>query len=310
MSQRRQPLHGFTLVEMLVVVAMLALLLALLLPSLQRAKEAARRALCASNLRQLSIGTTVYATDNRGYIPGRSGDANQEWGYPNAGSPSGVTDIHQMNMNGAVALFDHDWFGSAPGWYQTRGSIGDPHIMLCPSKIIQEDRLGNNTRWIGRIDWLTRPHGSGGGTAWRQSPRGGWAAYSYPGGSAKLTKDGNHVYWVRLSLHDPQHTLFNDMVLFEPAGTFGWSIFNNHGAQQDPVGGNAARVDGSVGWLDYDDDQMNWAFTGTRRALYPQGTYYLKAGFTNPGGQPNYYFGGANGDGPDGYKAPTRGVIR
>ena len=61
--------RGFTLVELLVVIAIIAILAALLLPSLAAAKQAARKAACLSNLRQIGIAVQGYAHDNSGQIP-------------------------------------------------------------------------------------------------------------------------------------------------------------------------------------------------------------------------------------------------
>ena len=61
--------NGFTLIELLVVIAIIALLVSILLPSLNKAKELARRAVCSSNLHQMGLGTMMYANDNDGKIP-------------------------------------------------------------------------------------------------------------------------------------------------------------------------------------------------------------------------------------------------
>ena len=58
---------GFTLVELLVVIAIIAILAAMLLPSLQRAKQAAHLARCASNLRQIALATSQYVADHGAY---------------------------------------------------------------------------------------------------------------------------------------------------------------------------------------------------------------------------------------------------
>ncbi len=60
---------GFTLVELLVVIAVIALLMAILLPALQRSKEQARRIICANNLKQINIGLNIFANDNGGQLP-------------------------------------------------------------------------------------------------------------------------------------------------------------------------------------------------------------------------------------------------
>ena len=66
---RHRPCAGFTLVELLVVIGVIALLVALLLPTLWRAREMSRQTLCASNLRQLALAVVEYAADNDQRLP-------------------------------------------------------------------------------------------------------------------------------------------------------------------------------------------------------------------------------------------------
>lgn len=61
---------GFTLIEILVVVAIIALLISILLPSLRGAREQARRTLCATNLRTIGHATYYYTQAHRDYYPG------------------------------------------------------------------------------------------------------------------------------------------------------------------------------------------------------------------------------------------------
>jgi len=61
--------RGFTLIELLVVVAIIALLIAILLPSLSRAREQSRNAVCMSNMRQVGLGFYYYGEDYHGAPP-------------------------------------------------------------------------------------------------------------------------------------------------------------------------------------------------------------------------------------------------
>jgi prepilin-type N-terminal cleavage/methylation domain-containing protein/prepilin-type processing-associated H-X9-DG protein len=98
--------RGFTLVELLVVIAILGMLVALLLPAVQAAREAARRARCSNNLRQIGLGLLSYH-DTRGSFPSSVADYY-------GGSPWLHTwQVMILPYIGESSLYDLYDFGSA-----------------------------------------------------------------------------------------------------------------------------------------------------------------------------------------------------
>ncbi len=121
--------RGFTLIELLVVIAIIAILAAILLPALARAREAARRASCASNLKQFGIIFKMYAGENKsGLFPPKQLYTNMGW-------------FTSMGI-GAHELYPDYW--------------NDANIVLCPS---DPRGLGNNPMGFGtgNVGYLAIP---------------------------------------------------------------------------------------------------------------------------------------------------------
>lgn len=111
---RQQTTMGFTLIELLVMISIIALLVALLLPTLQGAREQARKAVCLSQLRQNGITFSVYANDHEQAIPIGHGGAKQ---FNYAIYHGGV--VQKISQQGLL--------------YEA-GLLDEPRFLYCPSE--------------------------------------------------------------------------------------------------------------------------------------------------------------------------------
>lgn len=150
---------GFTLVELLVVMAILALLIAFLMPTLRRASELARRTICMTNLKNIGTNSLMFAEDNDGMLPGR--------GHETTGNGHGVL------SKGVLNHFYYDvknltqYWGGRRG-IQIHGQTPNTGRIYCPSM----REWGSMPRYPRAYIWNN--HGSGGPT-WSGYPP--WGMY-------------------------------------------------------------------------------------------------------------------------------------
>jgi len=136
-SRPRNP--GFTLIELLVVIAVIAILMALLFPVLRKAREAARRAVCMGNLRQIQIAWQTYAVDHGDYIVnGQPGSSYHSAQLPNYGDPWLIKgNIFSDPSSLTAAEADAMMRAGALARY-----VGNTALYMCPSRYRHSAQYG------------------------------------------------------------------------------------------------------------------------------------------------------------------------
>lgn len=124
---------GFTLIDLLVSIAIISVLIGILLPSLSMVREATEKVVCASNLRQSGLGLHMYATDNADALPPSSFAMG-------SGSTWNTTPLQvriDAGLRGSEAPVQYYWDGL--GFLYQQDYLSDGRIFFCPS------HLGENT---------------------------------------------------------------------------------------------------------------------------------------------------------------------
>ncbi|MEN6383610.1 MAG: prepilin-type N-terminal cleavage/methylation domain-containing protein [Phycisphaerales bacterium] len=170
---------GFTLIELLVVIAIIALLLSIIVPGLKKAKDHARKTMCMSGIRQLTVAFGLYQEDNDQKFPsaniaGLSDDQNAITTYSKWGGNRGMEQGYESDerlLNPYIGVNNRVQYGTT----KSEAALG---VYFCPS-----DRGGYGGAWgnAGGKDRLPTLHY--------------WLGYSYNYNTDGLSSSAKYGLW-------------------------------------------------------------------------------------------------------------------
>jgi prepilin-type N-terminal cleavage/methylation domain-containing protein len=244
--------RGFTLVELLVVVTIIALLLAMLLPGMRQAVEAANRAVCMSNLHQVHVFGTAGAAANRGRYP-------------------------DLDLNGPTII------GGQTNWYMPNFNynVDFNATMRAANKKFQFCPSNPETEWHWVNQWPWGLDYAGAYTMWFGRS---WHAYKEELGSL--------IAQPTISASSSTAIFSGDLIRkwengWTRAGTYSAYIgqqmrINNHLAPDGTVaGGCVGLVDGSVSWVNA--NKIDWTiYYKNQQGMPPEIDWNFYLGVTKP----------------------------
>jgi prepilin-type N-terminal cleavage/methylation domain-containing protein/prepilin-type processing-associated H-X9-DG protein len=125
---RRTSVDGFTLVELLVVIGIIAVLVGILLPALNKARRAARTTVCLSNLRQLCTSFTLYTQENKGKYSPYFTNPHLQWlhQFKRYGQIDAVRICPEANQENTFNTSSDQYGGAFLYWGPRGNNIKDP----------------------------------------------------------------------------------------------------------------------------------------------------------------------------------------